>query len=125
MISLSRVESRKRLQRRRDRARPAPGFIDHIDHLLGRRLLFVIGVKNRRSVLRADVVALAVERGRIMQLEKQVEQFLERHFGRIVIDAHGFGVAGASGFHVLIGRIVELAAGVADLGVEHARHLPD
>ena len=46
----------------------------------------LIGIKNDRAVLRADVGALPVERGRIVNLPKHVEQLLERHARWIVLD---------------------------------------
>src|SRR6516225_10809661 len=74
VIPLGAVPRGRGLDRRRDRPLPGSGRRDARDHALRRRLLLGALREDRRAVLRADVVALAVERGGIVQLE---EPFLE------------------------------------------------
>ena len=79
--------------------------------------------EDRGAVLRADVVALPVRRGRIVEAEEEVEDVAVRDLRRIEDDLDGLGVAGAAGFHVLVARVRECAAGVTDGGVDHAGQL--
>src|SRR5205809_3839624 len=58
---------------RDDLAGPAAGCFDVRDRLLGDLPLLVVGVEDRRPIARPDVVALTVQRGRIMDLEEELE----------------------------------------------------
>ena len=68
---------------------------------------------DHRAVLRSDVVALAIERRRVVDREKHPEQVGVRQHGRIELDAHDFGVAGVSAAHLVVGRVRRSSAGVA------------
>ena len=81
--------------------------------------------EDRGAVLRADVVALLIRRGRIVQAEEEVEDVVVRDLRRIEDDLDGLGVAGAAALHVLVARIRERAAGVTDRGVDHAGQFAD
>ena len=64
-------------------------------HLFGRRLLLGSVRKQRGPVLGTDVVALAVERGGVVQFEEPLfQQIFVAQDGRIEGDPDGFGVAG-------------------------------
>ncbi len=100
-------------------------------HLLGlqlcdvrarNRILLVIMRENHRTVLRAFVITLPVERGGVMDHEKYVEQVAERDLGWIEGDLHNLGVAGDTGAHLFIRRVGACAAGIAgDNGVHTAQ----
>ena len=52
----------------------------------------LIGIKNYRTVLRAEIGPLPVEERRgIVNLPKYFEQLLERHARRVILDLHGPG----------------------------------
>ena len=67
--------------------------------------LLVVVVEDGRAVLRADVVALAVERRGVVRLPEDAEQVFERDFGRVVRDLHDLGVAGGSRADLFVGRV--------------------
>lgn len=73
-------------------------------------------IEDRRPVARAAVVALAVQRRGIMDLEKELQQLAIADGLRIEGDLNGFGVIAV----VAIGRVWHLAAGVAHPGRDHA-----
>ena len=78
-------------------------------------LLLLDAVKeDRRAVLRSDVGTLAVERRRIVTIPKQVEQAIVVDDGRVELNPHGLGVAGRTGANLLVGWVLDSAAGVAD-----------
>ncbi len=56
-----------------DFAGPQPGFVDVGDRVLGNPTLLVARVEDRRSIARPDVVSLAIARGRIVNLEEELE----------------------------------------------------
>ena len=66
---------------RNDAPRPQAGRIDIGYCLFGRATLLVIRVEDRGTVARAAVVALAVRRRRIVDLEEKLEQI---PIGRLV-----------------------------------------
>ena len=78
-----------------------------------------------RTVLVADVGALAVDLRRVVHLEEILHERAVGDLGRIERDLDDLGVAGALGADLLVGREVGLTAGVAadggldagDLGV--------
>src|SRR5258708_29211711 len=81
--------------------------------------------EDRRGVLRADVVALAVALRRVVVLPEDAEQLVEAHLGRFVGDLHHLGGAGAPAADLAIRRCTRGAARVADRGRHHARRLPE
>ena len=92
------------------------------DHVLGDRLLVRRVVEDRRPVLGADVMALAVERRRVVDREEDLEQLAVGDDVGIERDAHRLGVAGAARADRLIGRIRVLPADVAGLDRLDALH---
>ena len=56
---------------------------------------------------------------------KNAQQFLVAYDGGIVIELHNLGVAGAVGAHVVVRRISQAAAHVADGRVGNAFYLPE
>lgn len=98
--------------------------LELLDGLLGRGLLPFIGVEDDGAVLRPDVVALAVRGGRVVGLEKDVEQARERQGGRVELDLRGLGVAGRAGRDLVVGRVGHVASGVPrSHGLHAGQHL--
>ena len=85
---------------------PLARLVDPGLHRLGDLPLLGGGHEDRRAVLRADVVPLAVARGRVVHAEEPLlEQVGVRQLLRIEHDAHRLGVAGRARVHVLVGRV--------------------
>src|SRR5579884_616605 len=72
-------------------------------------------VEDRGPVLRADIVALAVERGRIMNGEEDLEQVAIRHDLWVKRDLYRLGMAGAARAYRLVGGIRHTSPDVAGL----------
>src|ERR1051325_258536 len=121
VVVLGRPELAERHDLCRDRARPLRPRALH-GALRGLALLLIV-VEDRGAVLRPDVVALAVRRGRVVQAEEVVEDRVVRDLRRIESDLQRLGVAGAAGLHVLVARVLQRAAGVTDVGVDYAGQL--
>src|SRR5512146_2843476 len=73
-----------------------------------------------RAVLRADIVALAIRRGRVVDREEDLEQVAKADALRVVGDAHDLGVAGVAAADLLVARPRDVAVAVARFDAEHA-----
>src|SRR5688572_30924355 len=93
-----------------DLAWPQPGFVDVGYRVLGDATLFVVRVEDRRSIARPEVVALAIARGRVVQLEEELQDLPVADPGGIEDDLDRFRM----GPVVAISRIGCLAARIAD-----------
>src|SRR4029453_8612846 len=102
-------------------ARPQAGGFDVGDRVLGGLLLRVGEVEDGRPVARSDVVALPVQRGRVVDLEEELEQVPVGDLARVEDDLDRFGVAAV----VPVGRVGHVTPGVADPGRDHAGELAD
>ena len=71
--------------------------------------------------MRAAVVALAVRRGRVVDLEEQRQDIAVACLRRIEPDLDGFRMAALAGLQILVGRVGNRAAGIADAGCGDAR----
>ena len=80
----------------------------------------VLGREDGAAVLRADVVALAIELGRVMGAHKHVEDLLERNPVAVIGHAHALGMAGGSAAYLLVGRIGLVSADIAAFDPAHA-----
>src|SRR5690348_6835693 len=78
------------------------GGIQSRDLFLGLMSLFLALVEDHGTVLRSDVVALAVERRGIVDDKKYIEQIFIPDLLRIKGDANYFDVAGGAGAYVTI-----------------------
>src|SRR5947207_9140489 len=78
-----------------------------------------------RAVLRAGIVALAHALRRVVAFPENPEQLVVAHDLRVKDHQHHFGVVGQSRAHFIVGRVLRLAAGVADCGRVHAGGLPE
>ena len=75
---------------RYDLARPKPRRLDIRDGVFSSPFLFGTGIINSRTVARARVVALAVARSGIVNLEKEFEQRPVAHDIRVKHDLNRF-----------------------------------
>src|ERR1700733_5722987 len=91
------------------------------DQLLRDLFLIVIEIENGRTIGGADIVALAVSRGGIVDLEKELQQLAIRKFLRIKDDLDALGMRPM----VAIGGIGDIAAGITDRYRNHSRKLAD
>ncbi len=78
----------------------------------GSFLVFIVW-EDGAAILGADVVALAVERRRIMRCEEDIEQHVVTDDVGIVRDADRLGMAGIAAAHIAIAGIVGGAADIA------------
>src|SRR6266487_5602347 len=86
--------------------------------------LFVrVAKEDHRSILRANVGTLAIERGRIVNLPEHIEQLIIRHLRRVVGHFNALSVSGSARADIRIGRVIVPAAGVADSRRCHALDL--
>src|ERR1051325_1029558 len=76
-------------------------------------------VKDRRTVLRAHVRTLPVERGGIVIIPEYLQQVMVAENLRIIRDFNHFRVTSSIGADVLIGRIFGASTHVADLSGFH------
>src|SRR5689334_7526443 len=90
-------------------AQPQARGVDVGNRLLGDVALLVARVEDLRAVARPDVVSLPVHRGRIVDLEEELEDVAVGDPIRIEDDLHGLSVAVV----VLVGGVGDIPARVA------------
>src|SRR5260370_37578582 len=78
----------------------------------GGGFLSVVIVENDRAVLRAGVVALAIQCGRVMRVPEIFQQLLVSDNRGVVLDLDHLGVAGIAGADRFVSRVFLGAAGV-------------
>ena len=83
------------------------------DELVYDGLLFGGLIEDGGAVLRAEIGALTVESGGVVNLEEEPGERLIGGAGGVEDDANRFGMAGEVGADVLVGRVGKLTAGVA------------
>ena len=89
--------------------------------LFGHCLFAGVAVEDDGAVLGAFIRALAIHlRGVFLCLEVYFEQLGIGDLCAVVIDVHGFGMAGIAGFHILVGGVRSSAACIARYAVYHA-----
>jgi hypothetical protein len=98
-------------------ARPQPRGINISDGVFRDPLLLVAGIKDGRPVTRSLVVALAVQRRWIVDLEEKFQKRPITDGLRTEGNLNGFSVITV----VAVGRVWHLTTGVADSGSNHAR----
>src|SRR4249920_4089076 len=76
-------------------------------------------VEYRRAVLAAEIEALAVAGGRIVDPPERLEQLRVADLGRVEPDLDRLGVAGAVPADPLVGRVRDVPAGIPDSGLQH------
>ena len=82
--------------------------------------LLVVDVEDRGTVGGADVGALAVESGGVMNGEEDLEELAVGDFGGVEDDFDGFGVAGGFGGYLVVGGGVGRTSGVTGGGCRDA-----
>jgi hypothetical protein len=100
---------------------PEAGGLDIRDRILGDALLLVVDIENGRPVARADVVALTVARGGIVNLEEKFQQRPVVGDVRIERDLDRFGMRAV----MALGRVGDIAAALAHTRRDDTGHLPD
>ena len=113
MVAFRWIEFGERLQGCHNGIFKALGLVQFFDERRGFVPLLIIGVENRRAVLRTDIVALAIQCRRVMSGEENRHQIAERDLRRIEFNFNHFGMAGVAHADLLVGGILDLAAGVA------------
>jgi hypothetical protein len=91
---------------------PAARGVDVGDRLLGDAALLLIETEDCRAIARPDVVALTVQRGRVVDLEEELEQLAVRGLLGIEDDLDRLRVP----VMFAVGRVRNIAPGVADPG---------
>jgi uncharacterized protein len=81
--------------------------------------------EDRRAVLVADVGSLPVQRGRVVIIPEDFEQFVIADDLGVKGDLDHLGMAGAIRADVFIGGVVQLPAGITDLRGLDARQTPE
>ena len=96
---------------------PQARRVDIGDGVLGHALLFVAGIENRRAVAGADVIALPVQRGRIVDLKEEFEELAVTDPGRIEddLDPFGMGPVPATRKVLALARLTLAELGVIEL----------
>jgi hypothetical protein len=77
-------------------------------------------IKDSRAVLCANVCALAVWRGRVVDGEEDIEQVAKRDDGWIEFDLHSLGMTRVPAADCAVGGVVDMAACVARFHGMHA-----
>src|SRR5215831_21331647 len=88
-------------------------------------LLASVMVEDRRTVLAAEIEALAVAGGRIVDPPEHLKQLCVADLGRVEPHLDRLGVAGAVPADLSIAGVRDVAAGVADSGPQHPMDLAE
>lgn len=92
------------------------------DHVVGHLAVLGVVVIDAAAVLRAHIVALAVEGGGVVGVEEDFQDFLQADGVGIKRQAHHLGVAGVTLADLLVAGVVGVAVGVAAFHVGDAAH---
>src|SRR6516225_10173206 len=90
-----------------------------------RFLLASVMVEDRRAVLAAEIQALAVAGGRIVDPPEHLKQFRVADLGRVEPHLDRLGVAGAVPTDLPVAGVRDVAPGVADSGPQHSVDLAE
>ena len=121
VVILRRIPLRQRLDRGDDRLPPIR--LCSLDTRASRRFLLRRVWEDRGTILRADIVALAVELRRIVSGEEDVEYLLIAYRVRIEGETDGLGMAGAAAADLLVSRVRNRPADIAALDFRHSDHV--
>src|SRR3954452_5563093 len=83
-------------------------------------LLLAVVREDRRPVLAADVPALTVARRRVVTVPERREQLVVGDERRVVLHLHRLRLTGSPAADLLVGRVVDFAAGIADGRAQNA-----
>src|SRR4051794_311468 len=70
-------------------------------------------IEDGRTVLRAHIVTLPIQRCWVMDGEENLQNFAKRQYLRVKRDLHNFRVPGITITHILISRLRRMSAHVA------------
>src|SRR4029453_4657426 len=104
-----------------DRSWPKTRRLDIGDGVLGDPALLLVRVEDRRAIARPDVVSLAVQRRRVVDLEEELEQLPVGDPLRVEDDLDRFGVRPV----IAVGRVRNIAAAVANASGKNPGPLPE
>ena len=93
-----------------DLSRPEAGCFDVRDGIDSGQSLFFIGVEDGRTDVSPDLIALPVQRRRIVDLKEELEQIPVRKGVGVIDDLHRLGVIA----EVVVGGARGLPAGISD-----------
>ena len=94
--------------------------VDLGQHFTSDRVLRHVVQVDARAVLRTAVVALAVQRGRVVDHEEDFEHFTQADLARVERDTHHLVVPGRAGADLLVARVHGLAVAVTRLNLHNA-----
>src|SRR5918995_1710556 len=106
---------------RHNAAWPQSGGVDIVDCLECLVTLRLGDIENLRAVRSSDIVALAIQRGRIVNLEEELQEVAIADAFRIELDLDGLSVRSM----VAVGRVRHIAARVTNTCADYAGQLAD
>ena len=86
------------------------------DEAVGFDFLTFIRVKNSRTILSTDVVALPIQSRRVVRKEKNSQKVFVRNDRGVEFNFRGFGVPGGAATNLFVGRIRNGSAGITRRG---------
>ena len=92
------------------------------DHGVGDLAVLGVVVVDAAAVLRTHVIALAVERGRVVGVEEDFQDFCQADFVGVERQANHLGMAGVALADLLVGGVDGVAVGIAAFHVGNAAH---
>ncbi len=105
VVVLGGIEGHGRNDLSRDGLGVNARFFQFLFEALGLLLLLVRMKKDRGAILRAPVWTLAIDLGRIVVFKEHFQQLRITQFGGIELNFDGFGMTGAVGADIFIGRV--------------------
>jgi hypothetical protein len=93
------------------------------DQVVGQGFLFGRGEVDAATVLRAGIVALAVQRGGVVNHEEDLQDLPRADLCRVIAQLDDLVAAGATGADVFVAGPLELAVAVAGLDIGDATHV--
>src|SRR5690606_41955635 len=86
--------------------------------------LRITGRENRGAILRADVVTLTIERGRVMDHEKDFQQITITDTLWIEFNAHRLSVTGTAFTHRTVFGVIDFTTAISRRNDKHALDIP-
>src|SRR5207253_6950157 len=123
VVLLGGIELRGRHDLGDDQPLESLGLHQRLLRFLSKPLLRLVVVEDGRAVLKSIVTELPVWRGGINVVPEDLQEHGVADLGGIEEDLDRLRVAGFPGRHVLVGRILPHAAGIAGRGGDYAVHL--
>lgn len=97
------------------------GFVQVVYVLLRRLFLPVIQVKNCRTIIAANIRALAVNLRWVLNAKKDIQQLPVCNLGGVVRNLHGFGMACCMVANLFVCWILGMTSSIANLRFNYAR----